>query len=618
MTTAASETTLDDRPASEIMDVWSRAAPKYRVRATVLLLVNLVLFAGLGCFAYWLRTGHPFAFLEPNYWQIFVDTIRPRGDATLANFVLFPIRIDQTPMHGVVVGLLLAALVSIPILIAILYRFPCCLPFIAVVGFFAVMPWLAINLIGACILASVRPFRFRFRYASALLGLLLVLLYFYGASRQSTMAVELYKPEDRIKFIAPWILATLASCVIMGGVLLLSKLVNYRPGVVAPLLLLCFAVPVVIFERSVGRDALYYRLLERRFQNQFYDRKQVGDRYAGRDGGEWFERTAYEVWQAKPSPKPKFEATRSNAEFRMSLELEAQDMGSAFAESTMALVDECDDFLWNFPYSRYAPNVLYLKGQALDMRVDLNAFHDRKVIRYYDDFASPQSQFTWHRVLANAGKQRMGVVARYKLATFEARARHVDKAIALLDELLDQYDSATVEAQKTGAPEDSLRIPLEDTVFDARRLRSLLMENRGDPRYGLRPLCGSKAGEPWHVGYLQLDPHHPSYSANLQKLLTAYPDSLLMDNLALERALLIDDPDARVRKIDEVIEKYPRGDAHPKALYMKAVAWLDAKSPVKARSSLETLLQQYPDSVWATPARNRLRALGPATADATE
>ena len=40
-----------------ISDVWSRSGSKYRVRAIVLLVINMLLFGGVGCFAFWLRQG---------------------------------------------------------------------------------------------------------------------------------------------------------------------------------------------------------------------------------------------------------------------------------------------------------------------------------------------------------------------------------------------------------------------------------------------------------------------------------------------------------------------------------------------------------------------------------
>src|SRR5438552_1771230 len=111
----------------ELIDVWTRTAPKYRRRATVLLAITILLFAGLCCFAYWLRTGlyGPWAnsrFYADLMWKSF----NPRGteQVTLVDFLLFPVSVEQVPIQWVIMGLLLASLASIPILVAILYRFP--------------------------------------------------------------------------------------------------------------------------------------------------------------------------------------------------------------------------------------------------------------------------------------------------------------------------------------------------------------------------------------------------------------------------------------------------------------------------------------------------------------
>ncbi len=610
------------QPAAEITDVWSRSASKYRIRATALLILNIVLFAGLGCFAYWLRTGEVFAPAVDGYWRELAATFMPKGGATLANFVLFPIRVDVVPMHGVVVGLLLAALVSIPILISILYRFPSCLPFVLVIGFLAVMPWLAITILGACVLTSVKPFRFRFRYASALLGLVLVLLYFYGASRQTTPLVAQYAPEDRIKFLAPWVLATIASCVIMGGVLFLARMVNYRPGVVAPLLLISFVVPVVLFETYVGRGELYYRLFEKRFQSHFL----MAQHHVDHDVSEWFEMTAVKVWESKPYPRPSFETSRSLTELRMALELENYQR-SLFARECNSLIEECRDFVLYFPDSRYSPNILYLMGEIMDTRIDLAAFRDKKVIRYYDDFPSQQSENIWRKVIHNAPDSTISAVGRYRLAILEAREGALEEAIVLLDDLITRFDSRRpqpadpvnqggVNQVLKSAPADaSLKVPVEQTVFEAKQLMGLLLQNGSDPRFGKRPFCGSRPGEPRQPGLLQLDPRHIRYEENLQGIIQAYPECLLEDNLMLMIANLADSAEERIRLLEECVERYPNGDAAIEAYFRLGVAYLESNSPRRARQVWENIVQTKPDDgLWKPLAEERLSSMPAITA----
>jgi tetratricopeptide (TPR) repeat protein len=618
MTTANATVLTDDAAEQTIIDVWSRTSPKYRKRAIVLLIVNVLLFVGLGMFAYWLRTGVNFAPAQEDYWRIVGETFVPRGDANLGNFVIFPIRVDVIPLHGVVVGLLLAAMVSVPIMIAILYRFPCSIPFILIVALVAVMPWLAINITGACVLASVRPFRFRFRYASALLGLSLVMLYFWGASRQAAPPVELYNPADRIKFYAPWILATFASCLIMGLVLFLARVVNYRPGVVAPLLLVCFAVPVLTFEWHVGRDELYYRLLEKRFHEEFGDH----------DARAWFDQITREVWVQRPEPKPTLEVFRDQVDLRLALELDsASDMRSTVAQQTEDFIEACKDFVRAFPDSRYAPNLLYLQGQAQDARIDVDVFEERKLLRFYFDFpvSTPRAKRVWEKVVYNAPDSSISAVGRYKLALIHARAGGLPLAIELLDDLITHYDSrrqasdggtalqsGPVQRALASAPPDaSLNIRVDDVMFSARRLRKLFAHNGNDAHYGLRPLCGSQAGEPRQPGFLQLDAHTWHYPNNLRSLLEAYPDSLLADNIKLALAMTAETADERIDQLQACIERHPGGDARPEALYKLGVACFEAGMDARARRSLALVLKEYPDSLWADPANKRLRALPP-------
>jgi hypothetical protein len=622
--TATATAVYEEAAEPVIRDVWSRSGEKYRKRAIVLLVLNVLLFAGLGCFAFWVRTGYSFAPAMENYPQLLAETFMPRGDATLSNFVRFPIDLGDVPIHGLVVGLLMAALVSIPILIAILYRLPFALPFLFIVAFVAVMPWLSINLAAACVLATRKRFQFRFRYASALLGLLLiVVLYFYGASRQSAPLVETLKPEDRIKYIAPWVIATIASCVIMALVLTLAKLVNYRPGVVAPLLVVSFAAPVLMFEKYVGRDELYYRLLERRAKEQFYVHKGAETV----DLKNWFDVLAREKWEAEPEPRPPFEAVRDLLEFRLSLELDAvNERRSVLVEQRDELLGECDWFIRYFPDSRYAANALYLKAKALDTRIDISAFREKKVIQYYDDFPTTHSQMLWRRVLANAADADIAAEARLRLAMFAAQAGQIRLALDLLDETISTYDPAIrAEATAHGVGADrgllavkpadaNLQIPVDKIVIEARKLGSLLANNYADPRYGLRPLCGSKAGEPRQAGLLQLDPHHINYRTNLQNILNAWPDSLLADNVLLRIATLARTTDERIALTEQCLTQHPDGDARIEALYRLGRAYLDAGDTPTGRMWLEKVVAEYPtDRVWTPLAAEQLRKTAPSS-----
>jgi len=164
---------MEPAPAPPLMDVWSRSGSKYRVRAVVLLAVNVLLFGGAACFAYWLRSGRRFS-PPPRtamdlLWQTFYGVGRP--EVSLAAFLIDPINIQDVPVQIPIVGLLMAALISIPILVAMLYRFWSCGAVHSDAGLHRRHALAGDHPSGSCIIASVRPFRTRFRFMSALLAL---------------------------------------------------------------------------------------------------------------------------------------------------------------------------------------------------------------------------------------------------------------------------------------------------------------------------------------------------------------------------------------------------------------------------------------------------------------
>lgn len=610
-----------------IFDVWSRSGSKYRVRAIVLLAVNMLLFAGLGCFAFWLRTGWYLAPALDDYWSLWWQTCLPGGRAhTLTSLLTFPINVEDMPLHIVIAGLLLSALVSIPILVSILYRFYCALPFIAVVGFVGMMPWLALTLLGSCVLASVRPFRFSFRYASALLGLVLVVMYILGVSLQSEPAAAvLANPGDRIKLVAPWILAVLASCVLLALGLALAKLVNYRPGAIAPLLAMMFALPVALFEEYVGRDELYYRLLEHNYG-------PTSAHFRDQDVQDAFDRHVGRIHETV-KPEQTYAQIASLEDLRWQFELEATPgRRNQFVEYQERAARECDWFILHFPDSRYAPNALYLKGRALDMRVDSAKLRDEKKLVFYDSYPSAMSREAWMRLAVNAPDSPCTAVALHRLALLEARAGRVDQAIDYLRRL-SRFEGSEPATQpgaaasslgrllQTAPPESTLQVPVERVVFEGRRLLDLL-EYNNDPLYGYEPLTGpTKPGSEFpRLGWLLFDPQSEHYRQNLEALLQRYPGSQLRENIEVELASTLADPGQRIAALERCIATYtptgesarPHRDALPEALYRLGEGYLAAGQAGEARRAFQRLLQEYPGSIWRGRTERRLATLAPA------
>lgn len=600
----ASEAPLD------LKDVWSRSGYKYRIRAILLLTVNIVLFAAVGSFAFWLRSGEVFAPAREGYWDLLAQTFQGvgRAEVSLGSLLIEPISVQAVPIQIPIVGLLVAALISIPILVAILYRFWASLPLIAVVGFLAVMPWLAVTLLGSCILASVRPFRTRLRFMSALIGLIPAIVYLTLAWSGTTDAVVgRIDPVDRIKFVAPWVLAVVASTLVFAIVLSIAKMVDYRSGAVTPLLAVMFGLPVALFEFHVGRDELYYRLLEKLDQAYF---EEVDA------SGEW-QQAARRAWERHPLPRPAWDAIREVEEEKWLFEL-ATDIGPRQSELTRhqaELSDRCDQFHRFFPDSPYTPNALFIKARAWDRRVDWSEFKTTKWIRFYEDFPSPATRETWRIIAENRPDSALGAVALLRLAQLEARDGDVERATTKLTTLLDTFDSTPLTSSSSpeaaraskgvlarGTPEASLDIRLERVVLEAHRLRELLVANR-DPIYGYDPLCGSRrTDDSLRWGLLDLDPRHERYVEHLEEIKAKYPNGQIEDNIELEVANAATSMTARIDRLEALLRQFPRSDAAPEALLRLGVAYQSGEDAARSDDAFARLTRDWPDSIWTRQA----------------
>ncbi len=194
------------------IEVWQWTRPKYRLRAFILLLINALLFAGLGAFALWLRTGRYFAASGDAYWNAWWEAFDPTREQqlTLLDYLTYPIPVSQVPLMMVIIGLVMASLTAIPILVSMLYRLPYAIIFTAIICFVAMLPWLAATVTFCCILARWRPLQFSFHYATALIALLPVISYYALATRNASVS-QVLPPVELAKLYVPWVLAVVAA-----------------------------------------------------------------------------------------------------------------------------------------------------------------------------------------------------------------------------------------------------------------------------------------------------------------------------------------------------------------------------------------------------------------------
>lgn len=580
--------------ASQIIDVWSRTAPKYRRRAALLLVVTIALFAGLCVFTFWLRTGayapwSDFEFYRALMWRSF-DPVGPR-QVTLVDFLLFPISVEQVPIQWVIIGLLLASLSSIPILVAILYRFPSSVIFAVMVGGLAAMPWLGLTILLGCAIASLRPLRLSFRYASALLGLIPVVIYFVSASQHPDPA---FTPTPfRAKLAAPWVLAGIGSCVICAIALGIARLINYRPGGIAPLLAVLFAVPVVLFHTQVGRDELDYRVLEHQVgpgSDSVFVPRALADE-ARRDATQqWAETSGFSL----------------NAVATALLTERRAGVPERLAHDRAQVRARCEAFLERFQDSRYVPNALYLMGRATDLRIDALLLGD-DLVRYHPLEPRAESQSTWNALVENYGDNPLSAFALHQIAVFQAAAGALDEAVAALDALLGRFDvpvTASRPAARDNAPAGlfgraaasvSLGFDPHSVTPGARRLRELIVDGRRDDRFGDEPLRR----------LLALSERHPAYPYNLARIGASFPGARIEPRIAIRLARLNPARRAAIEQLRRIADDYADAPVAAEALYFLGRALEDHRRLSEARDSFAELLRRHPASPYARDARDR-------------
>ncbi|MEE8385030.1 MAG: hypothetical protein V3S01_03860, partial [Dehalococcoidia bacterium] len=89
--------TAGSSDGAEIVDVWSRTTPRYRRRSVLMLVVLALLFAGLCCFTFWLRTGDYQPWSSESYADILGRSFLPVGSEqiTLSDFLTSPISVKD-------------------------------------------------------------------------------------------------------------------------------------------------------------------------------------------------------------------------------------------------------------------------------------------------------------------------------------------------------------------------------------------------------------------------------------------------------------------------------------------------------------------------------------------
>jgi hypothetical protein len=196
------------------------------------------------------------------------------------------------------------------------------------------------------------------------------------------------------------------------------------------------------------------------------------------------------------------------------------------------------------------------------------------------------------------------------MSQLDAQECEIDRALTRTRQLVKKFyqgvvaeprQSADVELFLERPPiEAGLNIDEDQILLTATSLRDMLESNYDDNVYRSDPLCGAQRGrEGTAFGLLDLDAREDSYAEQLQKLLAAFPNCKLSDNIELELAKSMSDPADRVAALSSVLERYAGGDAAPETMIRLAIALREENKSHQAGLVLDRLVHEYPQSIWA-------------------
>ncbi len=506
--------------------------PTGTVRAVIFLTITLLAYAASNAFTYYLDSGA--------WFSVDVAGFERSIAQTLGSTMLEPISIFSHPWLIVIRGLLLSAMIAVPLLVACLYHSRYCTLFLLCVAILAHAPVMALVLGVGCMLVAMTPLRRRNPSLAILLGMLPMWVYLIFSTRNLPFALL---PKQRLMLAVPLLTAAIGAIVAVGLVLIIAHYARYRPGVIWPVMAVLLAVPAWLFFSHIGTDELEFSLLAQRLSpagTAFVDEAlESQDRHPGR------------------SPdKPVVEKAQRTLERRK-------------ANSVVA----CDDFIQHHPSSPRMAAVLWIKGTIEDTQLCVPALY-AGLVQHYDDFPLPQSRSTWEQLASGFAGDARAAAACYRLAHLDLRdgqpaaaAANLEQASKIIEKTCINQLSATpkswwadVFSSDPGPPTCDYFARLSG---DVARLQLLIQAN------GILQDANAAAA---CAALISVDSRHvieSDFDEQMAELAKRYDETKLADNIDLARAMGKSNLIERARLLRN-LEDQPGSDASIEANYRLA------------------------------------------------
>ena len=516
-------------------------------RTVFFIIVDLVGYVFVSAFLYYLSTGCWFDFSLHSY--------RSALASPLSEVLLHPLSIFEYPWMILVTGLLIAAVVFVPVMVALLYRQSIAALFILTVAVIAHAPLLAAFLAVGCILAGQTGLRRDLPLVALLAGLAPVAVYFYFfTGGDETLLLPLQGLSVSLILILTLITAVLAGAVVS----FLAKLMRFRPGIIWPVILVLLSVPVWVFSEKIGVDELDYALLTARVGpgEAFFAPSDFGElRQAVVKDISYPVRITSLPASTRPASQPASSpaSQQAVAASKAALTMLARARVDLEQQRT-TLMAGCQRFIKRHSDSARSAAVMWIMATAKDIRIDKQAI-GVGIIRYRYAGPSAESQGAWSDLTERyprcpqtfVAHQRLGIQALREGRSLQRAREHLRVAQTLLTTHMGQQDPnppagpVGVFIRKNSLPsKEYYRKVLAETdniiwLMEINEVRDDNSKNTDAFRDYMKrwPFVGTKSSE-------------------LRELAKGYKDTNLSDNFLLTATLAEKNENDRAKQLSEL------------------------------------------------------------------
>lgn len=565
----------------------------------------------------------------------FIDMRAPRCWPPLGLFgwARWPVDIQMRPELILVLGAMLAVIVFVPVVMSILYGKRA--GFLLAAAALIVGPDIALGLLLmlSAWIAGGWTLRMNNKIGTALLASLPIWIAYLVGSRPTE---DVPLPAA---YYVPALVGILIEVALVFAVLLPMRPLKWNARWAGVALCLLCVVPIVAYKLAVGEDAIAYAVLSRDVGLQSALFRDVPGAEVSEDlwdeARKHFEqRRKQEIAERGPNPlhvpgiptEQVDEQARRQAWVNLrKIEL-ATELQKKLNTDREIVLDRCVTFLEKYPDSRYEPEVLHTMIRAMDMVVDTSALRGQSMASLPIDYdagriRSEHSREACQRLVEQYPESRWAIVARVKLADYQARRGNFQNAIGSFGDILQDYrdevdaplrDTANLSVFASlldvGARRrEAMRAEIVDREYRrAERERAFLLENAGDE------VCGDQVLESYlRIGQFEV---RSARVARLTGLLEACPNGKMSDNLAFDLATLETNVRDRMAALERVAHAYRGSDGAAMALYELAEIERRLEGDLlenkrKAVAHYRELIETYPDSYLAPMAERGLRVI---------